>query len=123
MAHGNFMWNELVTTDVEKAKAFYVATVGWKIDAMPMPSGTYWIAKVGDTPVAGLMKMMPDMPAGVPPHWFSYLEVDDVDARVKAIAANGGKIVRPPFDIPEVGRIAIVSDPTGAVMGWMTPKR
>jgi hypothetical protein len=125
MPHGNFMWNELITTDVEKAKAFYAATVGWKIDAMPMPGGggSYWIAKADDKPVAGLMKMMPDMPAGTPSHWFSYIEVDDVDARAKAIAANGGKIMRPPFDIPEVGRIAIVSDPTGAVIGWMTPKR
>jgi predicted enzyme related to lactoylglutathione lyase len=123
MAHGAFMWNELMTTDVEKAKAFYAATVGWKIEAMPMPGGSYWIAKVGDTPVAGMMKMTPEMPAGTPPHWFSYLEVDDVDARVKAIAANGGKVMRPPFDIPEVGRIAIIADATGAVMGWMTPKR
>jgi predicted enzyme related to lactoylglutathione lyase len=122
MAHGTFMWNELMTTDVEKAKAFYAKTIGWNIEAMPMPNGTYWIAKVDGKPVAGLMAMMPDVPAGTPPHWFSYLEVDNVDARVKAVTANGGKVMRPPFDIPDVGRIAIIADATGAAMGLMTPK-
>lgn len=110
-----------MTTDVEKAKAFYAATVGWQIDAMPMPNGTYWIAKVDGKPVAGMMTMQ-GLPAGTPPHWFAYLEVDDVDARVKAMAANGGKVMRPPFDIPDVGRIAIIADATGAALGLMTPK-
>ena len=63
------------------------------------------------------------VPPGTPPHWFAYIEVDDVDARVKRIAANGGKLHREPFDIPDVGRIAIVADATGAMIGWMTPKQ
>jgi uncharacterized protein len=123
MAHGAFMWNELMTADVEKAKSFYTKTVGWAIEEMPMPSGSYWIAKQGGTPVAGIMNMTGMVPPGTPPHWFSYLEVDDVDARANAVSANGGTIIRPPFDIPEVGRIAIVSDATGAALGLMTPKR
>ncbi len=122
MAHGNFAWNELMTPDVEKAKAFYAATIGWAIEAMPMPNGTYWIAKIGGKPVAGIMDMTGMVPPGTPPHWFSYLEVDDVDARIKSIAAQGGKVMRPPFDIADVGRIAIVADTTGAVLGLMTPK-
>ena len=62
------------------------------------------------------------VPPGVPPHWFSYLEVDDVDTRIAGVEANGGKVIRQPFDIPDVGRIAILADPTGAPIGWMTPK-
>lgn len=125
MSHGAFMWNELMTGDVEKAKSFYQATIGWTIEEMPMPggSGSYWIAKADGKPVAGLMNMTGMVPPGTPPHWFAYIEVDDVDARVKRIAASGGKLHREPFDIPDVGRIAIVADATGAMIGWMTPKQ
>jgi predicted enzyme related to lactoylglutathione lyase len=123
MAHGSFAWNELMTNDVEKAKAFYRSAIGWELEEMKMASGSYWIAKKDGIMVAGLMDMTGMTPPGVPPHWFAYIEVDDVDARVKAVAANGGTIMRPPFDIPDVGRIAIISDPTGAAVGLMTPKR
>jgi hypothetical protein len=121
MSHGAFAWNELMTTDVEKAKAFYATTLGWTIEEMKMPSGSYWIAKAGGTMVAGIMSNSM-MPPGTPSHWFAYIDVDNVDARVKAVAASGGKVVREPFDIPDVGRIAIVADATGAMIGWMTPK-
>lgn len=122
MAHGAFMWNELMTNDVEKAKSFYRATIGWETEEMKMPSGSYWIAKADGKMVGGMMNMTGVTPPGTPPHWFAYIEVDDVDARVKKIAANGGKLIREPFDIPDVGRIAIVADATGAMVGWMTPK-
>ena len=123
MAHGSFIWNELMTPDVERSKAFYAATLGWAVDAMAMPTGTYWIAKVEGKPVAGMMNMTGVVPPGTPPHWFAYIEVDDIDARIASIAAHGGKVARPPFDIPDVGRIAIIADATGAMIGWMTPKR
>lgn len=122
MAHGEFYWNELMTRDVEAAKAFFSATVGWSFDGMPMPdAGTYWVAKQGDKPVGGIMGMVPDVPAGTPPHWIGYLAVDDIDARLARVASAGGQICRPAFDVPGVGRIAIIADPTGAVMGWITP--
>jgi uncharacterized protein len=122
MSHGAFMWNELMTNDVEKAKSFYHATIGWEIEEMKMPSGSYWIAKADGKMVGGIMNMTGMVPPGTPTHWFSYIEVDDVDARVKKIAGNGGKLIREPFDIPDIGRIAIVADATGAMVGWMTPK-
>jgi hypothetical protein len=121
MSHGAFMWNELMTNDVEKAKSFYRATLGWATEEMKMPSGSYWIAKHDGKMVAGIMDIAM-MPPGTPPHWFSYIEVDDVDARVKKVAGSGGKVIREPFDIPDVGRVAIVADATGAIVGWMTPK-
>jgi predicted enzyme related to lactoylglutathione lyase len=123
MAHGSFAWNELMTNDVEKAKAFYRSAIGWELEEMKMANGSYWIAKKDGTMVAGLMDMTGMTPPGVPPHWFAYIEVDDVDARAQAVVANGGTIMRPPFDIPDVGRIAIISDTTGAAVGLMTPKR
>jgi uncharacterized protein len=125
MTHGSFVWNELYTRDVEAAKAFYAATIGWTFDGMPMPDRdrTYWIAKAEGKPVAGILDMRGIVPDSDPPHWMSYLEVDDVDRCVAEIERHGGKIVRPPFDVPEFGRIAIGSDATGAFMGWVTTKR
>ena len=120
MAHGTFCWNELMTGDVEKAKAFYAAAIGWKWEEMPMPNGSYWIASYNGEQVAGMMPLSA-LPPGAPTCWFSYLEVDDVDKRAAAIVKQGGKVIRPAFDVPGVGRIVIVSDPTGAMMGWMTP--
>ncbi|WP_407154803.1 hypothetical protein [Bradyrhizobium sp. STM 3557] len=63
------------------------------------------------------------VPDGDPPHWLSYLEVDDVDRRVAEIERNSGRIVRQPFDVPDFGRIAIGADATGAFMAWVTRKR
>ena len=120
-AHGSFHWNELVTRDVEKAKKFYGDTIGWTFDGMPMPDGTYWVAKMGDQPVGGLFPIAGPQWEGVPEHWMSYLAVDDVDARVKKAIAAGAKLMRPAFDIPGVGRIAILTEPGGAGVGWITP--
>jgi predicted enzyme related to lactoylglutathione lyase len=119
--HGSFHWNELVTRDVEKAKKFYSATIGWTFDGMPMPDGTYWVAKMGDKPVGGLFPVAGPQWDGVPEHWMSYLAVDDVDARVKKAIAAGAKLMRPTFDVPGVGRIAILTEPGGAGVGWITP--
>jgi predicted enzyme related to lactoylglutathione lyase len=119
--HGNFYWNELMTRDAEKAKKFYSKSVGWDFDAMPMPNGTYWVAKIGDKPVGGIFPMSGAEFDGVPEQWMSYLAVDDIDARLKKATAAGAKVKREPFDIPNVGRIAILQEPGGAVIGWMTP--
>ncbi len=118
--HGRFYWNELMTDDVEKAKAFYEATLGWRFDAMPMDGGeTYYVAMLDGEPVAGMMdKSM--LPPEVPSHWFSYINVDDVDARLEKLKAHEGRVLREPFEVPGIGRIAIVADPTGAPMGWMS---
>ena len=121
-AHGHFHWNELLTRDVERDKKFYGQTIGWTFDSMPTPDGcTYWIAMIGGQPVAGLFPINLPQFAGVPEAWMSYLAVDDVDARVKKAIAAGAKLMKPIFDVPKVGRIAILTEPGGAGVGWMTP--
>jgi predicted enzyme related to lactoylglutathione lyase len=121
-SHGNFYWNELMTHDVDKAKKFYGDTLGWTYESMSMPTGTYWVIKQGDKPAGGIFPMSgPDF-AKVPEHWVAYVAVDDVDARIKKAKAAGATAIREPFDVPGVGRIAILHDPGGAVMGWITPK-
>ena len=124
MPHGTFYWNELMTRDVERAKKFYADTIGWSFDGMPMPggSGTYWVAKMGDQPVAGIFDMSAPEFGPVPESWMAYIAVDDVDVRVKKALAAGAKQLKPTFDVPGVGRIAILMEPGGAGIGWMTPE-
>jgi predicted enzyme related to lactoylglutathione lyase len=118
--HGQFYWNELITPDVEKAKAFYAKTLGWTFETMPMPEGDYILAKQGDNMAGGIMQTPPDM-GGAPAQWYSYIAVDDVDAGADAAVKAGGALMRPLFDVEGVGRIAILKDATGAVICLITP--
>ena len=114
MVARQFLLERIETRNADAAKKFYGATLGWTFEAMPMPEGTYWIAKMGAPPVGGIFTMNgPDF-EDVPEHWFAYIAVDDVDARVKKLKAAGGNIMREPFDVPDVGRIAIVQDATAS---------
>ena len=122
MPHGHFCWNELMTRNVEQAKTFYSETIGWTFDAMPMPNGTYWVAKVGDKPVGGIFDISAPEFKPVPESWMGYIEVDDVYARVAKAVKAGAKIMKPAFDIPKVGRIALLMEPGGGAIGWMTSK-
>jgi predicted enzyme related to lactoylglutathione lyase len=121
-SHGKFYWNELMARDVDKAKKFYGDTLGWSFDGMPTPGGgTYWVAKMGDEPVAGIFDIGGADYADVPEGWMPYIAVDDVDARAKRAVAAGAKVMKPAFDVPGVGRIVILKEPGGAGIGWMTP--
>lgn len=120
-SHGAFYWNELMTHDAERAKAFYARTVGWRFDPMALADGAYWVAKADEKPVGGIFEMKGPHFAGVPEHWMPYLAVDVVDSRVDQAKAAGASVMRPPFDVPGVGRIAILHEPGGAVVGFMTP--
>jgi len=121
-SHGTFCWNELMTRDVEGAKRFYESTIGWSFQAMPIADGgTYWVAMLDGKSVAGIFSLNAPGYDGVPESWMSYLAVDDVDARVAKAIKAGAKLMKPIFDVPEVGRIAILTQPGGAGVGWMTP--
>src|SRR3954452_7374067 len=117
MDHGEFYWNELLTDDVEQAKAFFAATIGWSFNPMPMEhGGTYWVAMAGDKADGGIMSMEGCAPPGTPPHGLAYLAVDDIDGRLADAVAAGAEVLRPVFDVPGIGRIAVLRDPTGAAM-------
>jgi predicted enzyme related to lactoylglutathione lyase len=121
-AHGHFHWNELVARDVEGAKKFYEKTIGWSWQPMGMADGaTYWVAIMNGKPVAGLFPINRPEFAGMPECWMSYLAVDNVDERVKKALAAGAKLMKPIFDVPDVGRIAVLTEPGGAGVGWITP--
>jgi len=121
--NGSFYWNELMTRDAEAAKRFYGATLGWTFDPTEGGGGpTYWIAKVGDEAVAGIFSIdANDQDTGE--GWFAYVAVNDLSSALARAMSEGGQVVREPWDVPGVGRIAIVSDNAGNTMGWMTPSQ
>jgi predicted enzyme related to lactoylglutathione lyase len=120
-SHGTFIWNELNTHDAKKACDFYARLLGWHFEEIPRPEGIYRVAKLGDQRVAGLFEMKGEAFEGVPPHWLGYVAVDDIDKRVAAAKQAGAQMIREPFDVEGVGRIAILKDAVGAIIAWMTP--
>jgi predicted enzyme related to lactoylglutathione lyase len=114
--HGTFSWVELSTTDQEAAKAFYTELFGWGAVDLPMGEGEmYTMLQLDGRDVAALSAMRPDMQAqGIPPHWASYVTVDNVDETASKVAELGGTLMAPPFDVFDSGRMAVVQDPTGA---------
>jgi len=120
--NGSFYWNELMTRDAEAAMKFYGATMGWTFEAMEQSDGpAYWVAKVGEESVAGILQMEGPDYQDVSEGWFNYLAVTDLATALARATSEGGEVVREPFDVPGVGRIAIVNDNAGVTMGWMTP--
>jgi predicted enzyme related to lactoylglutathione lyase len=79
----------------------------------------YTVVKVEGKPVGGIMPM-PDECQGMPPMWSIYVTTHDVDATAGKVEELGGKILRPPMDIPEVGRFCVIQDPQGAVICAIT---
>ena len=112
-----FIWYELMTSDQDAAEAFYRAVVGWNTNDSGQPGMRYTILSAGDRGIGGVTAL----PAGARPGWFGYIGVPDTDGAAKRIALAGGAIHRAPDDIPNVGRFAVVADPSGAVFMLLTP--
>jgi predicted enzyme related to lactoylglutathione lyase len=112
---GSFCWNELYAPDVERAKAFYAALLGWRADSVTMstPPYRYTLFSLGEIRVAGMM----DIPADwgpMPAHWLVYFAVEDCDAMERTARGLGATSVFPPSTIQDVGRLTILKDPQGA---------
>ena len=111
---GDFIWYELMSTDVDKAQAFYSIVLDWEIVNSEMPDMDYRLAFAGESPIGGLMRLPQEaIEAGGKPIWAGYIAVDDVDASIVTIMEAGGQVLMPATEIPEVGRIAMVTDPDG----------
>lgn len=112
MRQGQFFWYDVMTTDTKRAAQFYGDVVGWGTEDAGGGMG-YTLFTVQGRGVAGLMPI-PDHAKGVPPCWMGYIWADDVDAKAAELEKAGGKILRPPMDVPGVIRFAVVADPQGA---------
>lgn len=123
--HGSFVWYELITTDIECAKAFYPRVLGWGTQDVSMPSMAYSLFTLGEASVSGLM----GLPAGADkigakPRWIGYVGVDDVDATAALINQLKGAVHVPPTNFYNFSRFAVVADPQAASFGlisWLRP--
>jgi uncharacterized protein len=122
--HGTFSWVDLATTDPEGAKAFYSRLFGWEGEDMPAGEGmTYTMFRLGGRYVSAVSdQRQEEQAAGIPPHWNSYVTVDDVDAVAARVPELGGTLLAPPFDVLDAGRMAVLADPTGAVLSLWEPR-
>jgi uncharacterized protein len=112
-----FIWHDLMTSDAEAAKKFYGAVVGWTFtNQMP----TYSVASANGVGVGGVMDTPAEM-KGMPSVWTGYVYTPDVDATCKEVIKLGGKIYKEAWDIPNVGRLAVIGDPTGSGLMIMQP--
>jgi uncharacterized protein len=116
-------WTELMTRDAPKAKEFYRNLLGWGFDSMPMGGeADYTICKNGDDMIGGIMQMDGPQFEGVPPHWLNYIATAQVDADAAKLVELGGKMLVPPFDIPNnIGRCCVFTDPGGASIALHQP--
>lgn len=120
---GEFCWNELMTSDVAKSKAFYTTLFGWETHDHDMGHMVYTVLKKGDQDVGGLMQIPQGHEKEIPPHWMSYINVDNVDETAEKAKKLGANIKQPPMDIGDYGRIAVLQDPTGAYIAiWQSLK-
>jgi hypothetical protein len=110
-------WIELTSSDPEASRKFYADLFGWQIDVSPDPQyGGYAIARIGDGQVAGIG---PTQSPDAPTTWGLYIGTPDVDDLAKQVEAAGGKVIAPPFDVGDQGRMAVFQDPSGAyISGW-----
>jgi predicted enzyme related to lactoylglutathione lyase len=112
-----------MTPDPDGAKVFYDQVVGWNIgEPMPGPMDYRMIGRADGGNAGGVLRLTSDMAShGAKPIWLGYIHVRDIDAAVAATEKAGGQVYMGASDIPEVGRIAMVTDPQGAPFYLMTP--
>jgi len=116
---GRWVWNELHTSDPTKALSFYDEVLGFSHRSMDMGrGGIYHILSKGGVDRGGVTS---HLPPGVPSHWLPYVAVDDVDATIARARKLGANITFGPEDIPGVGRVGGVDDPTGARLAIIKP--
>jgi uncharacterized protein len=119
---GSFVWCELLTSDLSGAESFYKKVVGWT--PVPFaPDGSYIVFNKANGDGAGGMMKLPDAAKqmGAPPHWMMYLGTPDADNTAMRVAQLGGRVLKQPEDIPNVGRFAVVMDPFGASFALLQP--
>lgn len=119
---GRFLWYELMTSDVESAIDFYTGITGWSTQAWEGGGQPYTMWMAGEVPVGGVMALPADaVAAGAPPHWIAYVGAPDLDATVARALELGAHVVVPTMDLPEVGRMTILTDPQGAIFAAYQP--
>jgi len=115
-----FVHVELHTNDLARAKEFYSKLFSWKLQDMPMAGGgSYTMIDVGGGTGGG---MMVNQAPGTPPHWMSYVGVDDINAATRKAKDLGAKVVVDVTEVGQYGTMSVITDPTGATLALWQPK-
>jgi len=124
-APGTFCWPELSTSDPAAAKKFYGGLFGWTAkDDQVSPDMVYTMFQLEGKELAAAHALMPEQKKmGIPPHWLSYISVDNVDDALSKVTSLGGKVGAGPFDVMDAGRMGVAFDPVGAAFGLWQPKK
>ncbi len=117
-AVGRFVWHENISTDVESAKRFYTELLGWEIEVWKPGEMDYAMIKARDQMHGGFMEAQ----GGAPPHWLGHVRVETVDETIEKAKGAGGRLAAGPFEMPEVGRMAVLADPQGAFVSVYQPR-
>jgi predicted enzyme related to lactoylglutathione lyase len=120
-SQGRFAWYELSTTDVPRAKAFYLNVMGWGAQDTSVPGRAYTLFTAGNASVSGMMELTDEArKLGGKPSWLGYVAVDDVDDIADRIRCLGGIVHVPPTDVANISRYSILTDPQTARLGLIT---
>jgi predicted enzyme related to lactoylglutathione lyase len=114
---GTFCWIDLAATDTEGAKKFYAGLFGWRARDIPVGPGVFTMLQLGGKEIASLYQLSEQHQAqGVPAHWMSYVAVTNADETAARVNSLRGRVLVSPFDVPDLGRMALIQDPTGALL-------
>lgn len=120
---GEFCWNELATPDVQAAKDFYGQLLGWKFTDHDMGDTSYTMIQKDDGEFGGMWRIPTDQQNQIPPHWMSYILVEDIQSTLKKAKELGAEVKMPITQVGEMGSFIIVVDPTGAhIAFWESTK-
>jgi predicted enzyme related to lactoylglutathione lyase len=120
---GTPSWADLGTTDTGDAKRFYTSLFGWEAFDMPAGEGTYTMLNLRGKPVAALAEQQKEQrDRGIPPAWLTYVTVASADEAATRARSAGGTVLMDPFDVMDVGRMAVISDPSGAPFAVWEPR-
>lgn len=114
---GKIVWTDLITDDLDAARAFYGALFGWTFeDAGRRHGQRYLIARANDVYVGGILEVGERAERKSLSRWLPYVSVDDVDVAVQRTTSSGGRVAVAPTNVG-IGRVAAIIDPEGAVIG------
>jgi uncharacterized protein len=119
-----FCWNELATSNVTAAKKFYGEVFGWEFSDHEMGDMTYTMIKCNNKEFAGIWSIPKDKEKEIPPHWMAYILVENLEQSLEKAKKNNATIMKSPTNAGDLGRFAIIQDPTGAHFAiWQTLKK
>ncbi len=114
----NTSWLELNTSDPQTAVEFYSSTLGWEFEPTRLPDGgDYWVARHNNKPVGGVFALDDKQAQSIPAHWMTYMKVENIRKAQNAARKAGGDVARPILQLNGVGKLAIISDHQGALIG------